>query len=689
MAAIPHAVLSERFQDIMKGRRLRSAVFLTYRFAPGFFEQQVLPAVLSDAPFSTDVKLRLAFLEGRLAEEVNHMAVYYDQGGLVTNTGSAKLDVRRIPISLQHGCFHPKNVMLLVESKDSGAADGVAQSLIVATMSANLTKSGWWENVEVCHIEEVAHGGICSFRDDLLSLIRRVREVSPPSADHAALDDIRVFVRALSQRQQRTSHGSVHTRLYSGGTSVSDFLSSVAGAELQRLCLEVISPYFNAHDVKPLGDLNSAFAPREIRVYLPRAEDGSAQCSAEVYESARKVVDAKWGTLPAELLKAGKNEQAKRRAVHAKVYRFFHPARRYEAFFVGSVNLTTAAHAHGQNFETAVFLEGNPRNVPEWWLSTDTKKPTEFLGNDEDEDGILPSSPLAVRYDWHKGKGHVLWGASVPSGTLSVSAQGVPVCELSRLSPGVWQELSAADATRLREILGSTSFLTVSEDGEAAATVLVQEDGMSEKPSLLKSLSVSEILESWALLTVEQKTAFLEAHFSLQLEALGLGDGDRQPLGSVQHSIFDTFAGIFHSFLNLERVILEALEQKRPKEAEYKLLGRKFDSLPSLLDRLLANEVANEPGAEAEEPGDEPLDLASRYVIVLCAKQLVRQVEQAAPGFCEKHRGRLRDLNRQIASGEKLRQEFTFGSDDTRGAFIDWFERRFLERAESLVEVPT
>jgi hypothetical protein len=46
MAELPRAVLSVHFQERMSGRRLRSAVFLTYQFDPGFFEQEVLPVFL-------------------------------------------------------------------------------------------------------------------------------------------------------------------------------------------------------------------------------------------------------------------------------------------------------------------------------------------------------------------------------------------------------------------------------------------------------------------------------------------------------------------------------------------------------------------------------------------------------------------------------------------------------------------
>ena len=54
--------LTEAFHGAMSRQRLVAAVFLTYRFDPGFFEQEVLP-VFVDRPFSrTDTKVKLAQL---------------------------------------------------------------------------------------------------------------------------------------------------------------------------------------------------------------------------------------------------------------------------------------------------------------------------------------------------------------------------------------------------------------------------------------------------------------------------------------------------------------------------------------------------------------------------------------------------------------------------------------------------
>src|SRR5262245_57383490 len=117
MADIPREVLSEHFQALMKGRVLKTGVFLTFRFDPGFFEQEVLPVFL-DVPLSHEPAVRLVQLEDAIRERVDHLAVYYDLRGVEAGSTSAKLDVRRIPVSWSTGFFHPKNVLLLLEDAE-------------------------------------------------------------------------------------------------------------------------------------------------------------------------------------------------------------------------------------------------------------------------------------------------------------------------------------------------------------------------------------------------------------------------------------------------------------------------------------------------------------------------------------------------------------------------------------------
>ncbi len=93
----------------------------------------------------------------------------------IADAKPARLDVSRVPIVHRTGIFHPKNVFALVEEVEPDDDGHRAQSLIVACMSANLTRAGWWENVEVCHIETIREGEATRLKEDLLPIPGRPR----------------------------------------------------------------------------------------------------------------------------------------------------------------------------------------------------------------------------------------------------------------------------------------------------------------------------------------------------------------------------------------------------------------------------------------------------------------------------------------------------------------------------------
>ncbi|NBU11378.1 MAG: hypothetical protein EBS84_20605, partial [Proteobacteria bacterium] len=154
---IPHAVLSGVLEDRIDGRRVVAAVFLTFEFDPGFFEQEILPVIL-DVPVSHARGLRLVQLEDALRSCGGRIAVYYDADRLVAgDAGSSHLDIERVPVRHKQGyVFHPKNVLLLLEKENASGES--SRSLLVGALSANLTRAGWWENIEAAHFEEVEEG---------------------------------------------------------------------------------------------------------------------------------------------------------------------------------------------------------------------------------------------------------------------------------------------------------------------------------------------------------------------------------------------------------------------------------------------------------------------------------------------------------------------------------------------------
>lgn len=664
MSEIPRKVLSDEFHDLMTGRRLRAAVFLTFRFDPGFFEQEVLPAFL-DVPLSHVPEIRLLNLAEAL-RQVDSIAVYYDRRGLVAGASSGKLDIQRVPVFHPTGYFHPKTVLALVEDVDAVDDGERKQRLVVAALSANLTRAGWWENVEAAHIEHVGEGEPCSFKADLRSLIARVRHAARHVPQHDALDEIDAFVRRLADEPQRMRGGVVLPRLFAG-ESVVQFLTDVAENRLQRCNLEVLSPYFDtvASDAAPLAQLKAAFRPREVRVYLPRGVENEALCSSSYYSEVAKT--ASWGTMPKDVMKLSKSVE---RTLHAKVYRFFDPDRDYEAFFVGSVNLTGPAFNRGGNVESGFFIESpSPRRL-DWWMTVDKHVPETFIERREDE-GVPQGRgwKLSVRFDWHTERGEAFWDDNSGSPPLTLAAHGVELGVISPLRGRESIDLDRSLNEALKRELTSSSFLTVNIAGEPDTEILVDEQQMTHKPSLMRSLSAADILRYWSLLTPEQKKEFLDEHahdlsgdpeLALWLGSRAMRDG--------AESFFSTFAEVYLSFGNLERAVRSAVAAKREREAVERLFGRKFDSLRRLIERII-------------EENDS--DRVRRYVTLLCARQFLDVLEEMEPDFIAARREDVNELRSLLDTAATIREEFAFGSREERTDFFHWFERWFVRRAEA------
>ena len=83
-------------------------------------------------------------------------------------------------------------------------------------------------------------------------------------------------------------------------------------------------------------------------------------------------------------------------------------------------------------------------------------------------------------------------------------------------------------------------------------------------------------------------------------------------------SMFDRFAAIFHAFSMLREHVVAAIEAGREKEAVYRLFGEKYDSLPSLIRKVLE---------------DHQGDAVNRYITLLTAQDTLGQLEKEYDAF--------------------------------------------------------
>ena len=137
------------------------------------------------------------------------------------------------------------------------------------------------ENVEVCHVEEVDDEGYTNMKVELVRFLKWIRKETPAETEHEALNEILEFLRRTEQRTHRSQAGRLHPHFFfgGGGETLTDFISELARHSLDGSYLEVLSPFFDkGGDCKPLKDLVERFAPREVRVLLPRGRLGEGLC---------------------------------------------------------------------------------------------------------------------------------------------------------------------------------------------------------------------------------------------------------------------------------------------------------------------------------------------------------------------------------------------------------------------------
>lgn len=660
----PQRILYDTLKETIAGRTVKAGVFLTFQFDPSFFEIKILPA-LFDSPWSNIEKVQLVQLEECL-RSVNNLAVYYDRRGLISSKESAKLDYRRVPLSRKTGFFHPKVILLLLENQRK---EETFHSLLTCVTSANLTLPGWWENLEVFQLLEVATREKCPYRQDLRDLIARIHRESQATHDHAALKEIQNFVvHHLEDSGRARKQGKWLPRLYVGLNSFEEFASTFV--ERGAFNLEIISPYFDRGGTESgLKKLLDACEPKETRIFLPLQNDGVAATTQKYFNLVKKLPRTKWAKLPPELLQRGPKHLAKlaERPVHAKFYRFWNQDR--EILFVGSANLTNSGFSPGKagNFEVVAMVEPSGDSSHTWWTEPiGNQEPDRFLKTTKvQEDSTQIYLDITFRFHWNKKTLAYFCedrGAEPPARVV-VSATASKLFQITQIRFGRWVELAKENAQHVESILKSTSFLNVKVDESEPFSVLVQEEGMDQKPSLLRELTAEEILNYWSLLSPEQRERFLLQRILTANEMRE--EGIVIPGKASQDSMFDRFAGIFHAFNQLEQHVTKALEAKRERDAAYRLLGEKHDSLPVLVRKVL------------ETKGE---DVVNRYVTLLSARQLLDRIASNVPDFAAHYRTEFKKVRKSLEGITEVRKNFTFGSHEERAQFFEWFDRMFLAR---------
>jgi hypothetical protein len=392
--------------------------------------------------------------------------------------------------------------------------------------------------------------------------------------------------------------------------------------------------------------------------------DGSVAVSEETFNAINGLANTEWANLPGDLLRPGGRKNIDKmppRRVHAKVYRFWMKGVS-DITFVGSVNLTSPGHSHSNagNFESAFLCDISDEGLADrWWLEKLEKPPKAFDEKqpEETDNSQLVPIDISFRYNWAEEKLEYRAERSANGPIIVCEPGGVRLFKIDSFNSDTWVDCGKEAADKVQQLLNSTSFLEI-QHRKGTWRVLIREEGMSHRPSLLISLTPEEILMYWSLLSPAQQEYFIMEKLANEATLQGLAAGDSHRY-VMSDTVFDRFAGVYHAFEQLIKHVNDAIASGRDKEAESRMFGAKYDSLPLLLEKTISR-----------EDGDDVMS----YITFLCAKQAKRRVH---PEFMKAHRKDARVMNDLLKQLPVIRARLSLQMTDST-EFLDWYEKMFL-----------
>ncbi len=673
-----YTTISENFSaQIGEAERVVAALFTTYTFEPDFFEREVIPLMLDpNLGWSVDPTVKRVLVRDALSNTRLPIEVFYDQDLFQSEgTDSPAMEYLHHGIRGDHGAFHAKLTMLLLEDEETGN-----RTLCVGAGSANLTNAGWWDNVECQHWEKIGHKThsrkfLNRLRDDLNWLLAcRVLAGSVADDDEQALPIIREFAESCS------ASTSVPVVTYYGIAGVNSYRQKSRPAVInflryawdehespyQSWNLEIISPYFaDSADFDAHKHFFDDLGVHHIRIYLPFNDQDEPLCRQEYYEKLRadeRIEWAKWSPELASKLSLAGNFH---RFTHAKIYHFYNGKQSW--VFVGSVNFTRKAT--NDNQEAGFFVRLPYRmqllvpleQEPERWCAED-----ELVSLDKEPAEDAPIPQLRICYDWKADELSVASAEPVVLDLLSAEnrllAEGVKTGQKS-----VHVD---CDTEEIEKELKGGGLLKVSglyKKGQQPFRehhVLVQQVNWTHKPLNLPSLTPQQIMAIYAGFSQQRRNQVIEYLKERQLREAGLAG---ESISRSEHrdqgqEFFAEYAELFHAFRNLQKLLDQALEKEEFNRLDYYLSGTGVDSLPALKDSLLD-----------EAQG---LDDVTRYLGLLCLVQIYNQ-----PVFKgrDKVAGLLESCEQALSAMESS-GEFKLIDDDPERSrrFFIWYRKQFF-----------
>ncbi|MFM0703576.1 hypothetical protein [Paraburkholderia sediminicola] len=602
------STLSQALQKAIQGARVTHALFTTYGFEPEFFEANVVPILLDcQEGMSVHTAVRRLQLNEKMCAmppaALPQIEVFFDEG--VSASGVPWLPYALQPMR-QRGAFHGKVILLRLEPLVPEHADMAVSEArwVLGCGSANLTLSGWWENIEAWHFTApfAASSVPAGLFDDLSEMMNWLRSTTAhrnhPVLDRWTSDQPRFSSESSGQRFVALLPGR------ESGPFAERFKAELDRVAPQRgaLALEVVSPYFCDDGQHAFTQqLCERLAFKEVRVWLPidAWSDGAGLLTREQYAELRKQGAGRWSafvqdnalgraSVPTSIV------NLPQRTTHAKVLRVPEVLT-----FMGSVNFSRAAF--DINFEAGFFFDGGPRS----WLEPTSHEPPVFERTEaapgETGNALAECPQYEAFYDWETGGFCVSVAGESEARYANATVVWHPSDEPSRVVPialGV-----AVKDRALGPYLAAYATIPLewhSPAGERGSVNLwVHQANLQWRPVPPElKLDVWSMIDLWRSTRGERIAGNLAPWARIE-ERLAMQESfapDAPAASSQREDIFAKMTHIHGAFQGLRRTLLptglnDADAQARARRARYYLCTERADSLPTMLDRI-ANDTA-------------------------------------------------------------------------------------------------
>lgn len=627
--------ITEYISHEIKNKKVTHIIFTTYNFEPDFFETEIIPLFFQEDLYYSNQPTIKRYQVGRALEKSGiNIELFYDKNVFLSDD-IPQMEYYHQAVNHLNGAFHPKVIYILFED-----------SLLLYAGSNNITKAGWWDNIETGNyiVIDKKHRISEVTSKNIKKSLKYLKTQQVFESSNSSILAIEKFLK------ENVKIAKTNTDYFYFQSNKSDsckkFFKEYLSTKITNA--EIISPFF-ADNSK--SDLHKKLFPKEytINMLLPKNQQDKAMCTKEYYEycKSENIIWSKFTVAIEKKLEINKDTDGNSppyRKLHAKIFHFYNNQTSW--FLSGSFNFTYKAL--NDNIEAGFFYKSDMKSDN---LLEEIDGDERFEEKLEDIDNPtvegVEELDINILFDWNTKK-------------LRIELAEMPTLSKFILTDNEGRELQriSVDAKSIQiENISNTLLLYMEKNSYiyiSNQSILIQHINWQYKPFIFSQMSISDILSIYSGLNIDEKEERYIAHMLQELDKQGaLYESSLNDIVIVERDFFSEYSEIFYSFRKLKIILLEAKKEDNHNLLEYYFRMQYPDSFSSIIKKIQE---------------DSKLDIATKYIVVLSLEEIYNDVKKYEN--CDEFKT-LKELKTDIKT-------VIIKNYPEQKEFLDWFEMEFL-----------